>query len=96
MGQKQGEIKNLEVSLDKLHSFKDTKTIREENLAREVTRYKALSMELDKLKRDGEVEMENMKRKIDERNDKELKDFEMTAQSNAEKNISEIERNIQA
>jgi len=36
-------------------------------------------MELDKLKRDGEVEMENMKRKIDERNDKELKDFEMTA-----------------
>lgn len=53
-------------------------------------------MELDKLKRDGEVEMENMKRKIDERNDKELKDFEMTAQSNAEKNISEIERNIQA
>lgn len=65
--------------MDKLHSFKDTKTIREENLAREVTRYKALSMELDKLKRDGEVEMENMKRKIDERNDKELKDFEMTA-----------------
>jgi len=80
--------------LDKLHSFKDTKTIREENLAREVTRYKALSMELDKLKRDGEVEMESMKRKIDERNDKELKDFEMTAQSNAEKSISEIERNI--
>ena len=40
--------------------------------------------------------MEAMKKKIDERNDKELKDFERTAQSNAEKNISEIERNIQA
>ena len=37
-----------------------------------------------------------MKKKIDERNEKQLKDFERTAQSNAEKNISEIERNIQA
>lgn len=67
------------MSLDKLNTFKDTKTIREENLAREVSRYKALSQELDKLKHEGEIEMENMKRKIDERNDKELKDFEMTA-----------------
>lgn len=40
--------------------------------------------------------MENMKKKIDERNERELKDFERKAQSNAEKNISEIERNIQA
>jgi hypothetical protein len=40
--------------------------------------------------------MEAMKKKIGERNDKELKDFERTAQNNAEKNISEIERNIQA
>ena len=40
--------------------------------------------------------MESMKRKIDERNEKTLKDFERTAQSDAEKNISEIERNIQA
>ena len=37
-----------------------------------------------------------MKKKIDERNERELKDFERNAQSNAEKNISEIERNIQA
>ena len=43
MAQRKGEIKNLEVSLDKLNTFKDTKTIREENLAREVARYKALS-----------------------------------------------------
>ena len=40
--------------------------------------------------------METMKKKIDERNERELKDFERNAQSNAEKNISEIERNIQA
>ena len=48
------------------------------------------------LKKEGEIEMENMKKKIDERNERELKDFERNAQSNAEKNISEIERNIQA
>lgn len=69
----------MEVSLDKLNTFKDTKTIREENLAREVSRYKALSEELEDLKKKGEIEMENMKRKIDEKNDKKLKDFEMTA-----------------
>ena len=55
-----------------------------------------MKRQLENLKQEGQDEMEAMKKKIDERNDKELKDFERTAQSNAEKNISEIERNIQA
>ena len=96
MNQKEGEMQGLEGELGTLHEFKDTKQIREENLAREMTRFKQLKRQLENLKQEGQDEMEAMKKKIDERNDKELKDFERTAQSNAEKNISEIERNIQA
>ena len=72
-------MQGLEENLSTLHQYKDTKQIREENLEREERRYKSLRQELEKLKRDGDVEMENMKKKIDERNAKELKDFEMTA-----------------
>ena len=87
-------MQGLEGELGTLHEFKDTKQIREENLAREMTRFKQLKRQLENLKQEGQDEMEAMKKKIDEPNDKELKDFERTAQSNAEKNISEIERNI--
>lgn len=40
--------------------------------------------------------MEIQKKKIEDNYAKELEDFKATAQSDAEKNISEIERNIQA
>ena len=96
MNQKEGEMQNLEGELGTLHDFKDTKQIREENLSREMKRFKQLKRQLENLKQEGQAEMESMKRKIDERNEKKLKDFERTAQSDAEKNISEIERNIQA
>lgn len=96
MNQKEGEMHGLEGELTTLHDFKDTKQIREENLSREMKRFKGLKRQLENLKQEGQDEMESMKKKIDERNEKQLKDFERTAQSNAEKNISEIERNIQA
>ena len=40
MHQKEGEMQGLEGELGTLHEFKDTKQIREENLAREMTRFK--------------------------------------------------------
>lgn len=42
-------------------------------------RFKQLKRQLENLKQEGQDEMEAMKKKIDERNDKELKDFERTA-----------------
>lgn len=72
-------MQNLEGELGTLHEFKDTKQRREEDLSREMKRFKALKRQLENLKQEGQDEMEAMKKKIDERNDKELKDFERTA-----------------
>lgn len=42
MNQKENEMHNLEGELGTLHEFKDTKQIREENLSREMKRFKQL------------------------------------------------------
>jgi hypothetical protein len=55
-----------------------------------------LKMKLDSLKRNGQAEMEAQKKRIEDDFAKKLEDFKAQAQSDAEKNISEIERNIQA
>ena len=48
----------LESNLDTLNQFKDTKTIREENLKKEGERYQRLKHKLDDLKKDGKEQME--------------------------------------
>ena len=53
-----------------------------------------LKRELEMLKRNGKAEMEFQKKKLQENYEKALKDLSANAQSDAEKNISEIERNI--
>lgn len=50
MNQKESEMQGLEGQLGNLHEFKDTKQQREENLAREMNRFKRLRKELENLK----------------------------------------------
>lgn len=50
MNQKENEMQGLEGQLGNLHEFKDTKQQREENLAREMNRFKRLRKELENLK----------------------------------------------
>ena len=70
--------------------------MRIESLKNEENRYQMLKMKLDALKRNGQSEMEAQKKRIEDDFAKKLEDFKAQAQSDAEKNISEIERNIQA
>ena len=60
-------MQNLEGELGTLHEFKDTKQRREEDLSREMKRFKALKRQLENLKQEGQDEMEAMKKKIDEK-----------------------------
>ena len=94
MNRKENQMDTLESNLDTLNQFKDTKTIREENLKKEGERYQRLKHKLDDLKKDGKEQMELQKKKIEDTYAKNLEDFKAKAQSDAEKNISEIERNI--
>ena len=93
---KQREMEALDKDLGVLNNFTDAKPTREETLARECKRYEALQRELQTLKRDGKIEMEKQKAKLIERHNLNLKSLKDKAQDDAEKNISEIERNIQA
>lgn len=49
---------------------------------------------IENLKRKGKKEKEEMKVKIMEAHKQSIRDFQAKAQTDAEKNISEIERNI--
>jgi hypothetical protein len=86
----------LDSNLETLNHFKDTKALREENLKKEGERFQRLKHKLDDLKKEGKEQMELQKKKIEDTYAKNLEDFKAKAQSDAEKNISEIERNIQA
>jgi len=64
MNTKVDEINQLDENLDVLHTFKDTKTLREERLLKEAKRYETLKRELENLKRKGKVEMEDQRQKL--------------------------------
>lgn len=96
MAVKENEMTTLDSNLGTLNQFKDTKQMRIESLKNEENRYQMLKMKLDALKRNGQSEMEAQKKRIEDDFAKKLEDFKAQAQSDAEKNISEIERNIQA
>ena len=96
MTAKESEMQTLDSNLGTLNQFKDTKAMRQESLKNEENRYQMLKMKLDALKRNGQAEMEAQKKRIEDDFAKKLEDFKAQAQSDAEKNISEIERNIQA
>ena len=87
-------MENLDGDLSVLNNFTDAKPTREETLAIECKRYETLQRELQTLKRNGKFEMDAQKAKLVERHHLNLKSLKDKAQDDAEKNISEIERNI--
>ena len=94
MQAKGDEMQTLDSNLEVLNNFKDTKTIREENLEKQAARVGKLNKELDALKRNGKMEMERQKKKLNDQFEQKYKEFSEKAKSDAEKNISDIERNI--
>lgn len=52
-------LNNLDQNLNVLHTFKDTKTLREEELNRWTKKYEDLKRQLEMLKRNGKREMED-------------------------------------
>ena len=65
MQQKEGQMETLDSNLNTLNQFKDTKQIREENLKKESQRVEQLKRQLDTLKKNGKLEMETQKKKIE-------------------------------
>jgi hypothetical protein len=57
-------------------------------------RHEMLQKQLQQLKEQGRLEQIRLKQRIEDQYAKFLEDFKKKAQSDAEKNISEIERNI--
>lgn len=58
MQTKGDEMQTLDSNLDVLNNFKDTKTSREDNLNKQAQRCDRLHRELDTLKKNGKIEME--------------------------------------
>ena len=94
MQSKESEMDQLGTNLNTLNQFKDTKAIREENLYKESQRFERLKRQLDELKRNGKIEMEMQRKKLEDNYAQDLENLKSQAQNDAEKNISEIERNI--
>lgn len=94
MGNKVDEINTLDSNLDVLNTFKDTKLTREDRLLKEAKRYETLKRELENLKRKGKIEMEDQKQKLIKQQENDMQALKDKATQDAEKNISEIERNI--
>jgi len=65
MTTKEGQMETLDSNLNTLNQFKDTKQIREENLKKESQRVEQLKRQLDLLKKNGKLEMEAQKKKIE-------------------------------
>jgi hypothetical protein len=65
MSTKEGQMETLDSNLNTLNQFKDTKQIREENLKKESQRVEQLKRQLDLLKKNGKLEMEAQKKKIE-------------------------------
>jgi septal ring factor EnvC (AmiA/AmiB activator) len=58
LADKENEMATLDSQLNNLNQFKNTKQIREENLRREIDRFERLKKELDRIKKNGKIEME--------------------------------------
>ncbi len=82
--------------MDVLKEFEANKEWHERETARWQQHYDQLTEQLAALKEQHRVEQMRQKQRIEEQYNKFLEDFKTKAQSDAEKNISEIERNIQA
>ncbi|CDW85089.1 UNKNOWN [Stylonychia lemnae] len=90
------QMNDLSDDLQQLDNFKKNHRQKEDELEAERMRYEQLQKQLQNLKEQGRLEQVRLKQRIEDQYAKFLEDFKKRAQSDAEKNISEIERNIQA
>lgn len=93
---KNDKMQQLNTNLHVLKVFKNTKEQREAELENERMRFDSLKKELEDLKQQGKIEMAKQKERIEDQYNKFFVEFKKKASSDAEKNISAIERNIQA
>ena len=87
-------MKELLKARDQLLEFKNTKMIRKKEIQNEENRYKMLLSLDNQVQKQGAEDRERQKQKINAHYAQLLDDFRKNAVEKAEKNISEIERNI--
>ena len=75
--------------------FKNTRRQNQDALDQEIFRYNDLCAELERVKKEGESDLVALAKRIDDNFEKQINVYQKKAQSDAERNISEIERNIQ-
>lgn len=86
---------SLSEDLSKLQHFKNTYTQNQALLDAEKKRSHDLKRELERVRVEGKNEQEALKKRIEDRFQRQIEEYHKKAQSDAERNISDIERNIQ-
>lgn len=89
-------MKQLKTTQESILEFENSRLVKEKELENEENRYKMLLKQLAEVKEQGKEDLERQKQRINAQYAQFLEDFKKNAQTKAEKNISEIERNIQA
>ena len=79
-----------------LLEFKNARMIKKKEIENEENRYKMLLAQHGQVIKQGQEDLERQKQRINAQYAQFLEDFRKNALLKAEKNISEIERNIQA
>lgn len=90
------QMKKLVATQEQLLEFKNTRLVKERQLENEEKRYKALLSQLLHVEKQGKEDLERQEQRIKQQYAQFLEDFKQNVQTKAEKNISEIERNIAA
>ena len=89
-------LKQLAKTQEMLLDFKNTRMLKKKEIENEENRYKMLLATHGQVIKQGQEDLERQKQRINAQYAQFLEDFRKNALLKAEKNISEIERNIQA
>lgn len=89
------QIKKMSEQEEDLNFYFSNHDQKQQEIQNEENRFKMLLQQLAEVEAQGTEDIERQKQRINARYFKELEDYKKEAQDAAEKNISEIERNIQ-
>lgn len=89
------QIKKMSEQEEDLNFYFSNHEQKQQEIVNEENRFKMLLQQLAEVEAQGAEDIERQKQRINARYFKELEDYKKDAQEAAEKNISEIERNIQ-
>ena len=89
------QVASLTEDLTKLQHFKNTYTQNQALLDAERNRSHELRKELERVREDGQKDLLALQKRIQDRFERQIDEYHKKAQSDAERNISDIERNIQ-